>query len=254
MSNFPALPTGSSRNKIEFLYDLLANLENSGDAQFIQSDCEFSHGVDWVNSSDEPYRMYRLQAVSGMSDIFSSTCLALDSSSRYDDCVSVNQLVKDFAPQPNEVLQIVFSVEGVWRIEWDSALTQAQIDEYEPMVRMAYDVFIEDTPNEGMSVISLLDGENYHLSRLGRGSGGQSFLGVRGEITVTLQGTQCQTVNHFFDTYEDTANLVMGVRMHGDNEAALTAFTGANVTPRKDDLRVRFVGAHKLPYVMPEPE
>ncbi|WP_162674533.1 hypothetical protein [Vibrio variabilis] len=32
MSNFPALPTGSSRNKIEFLYDLLSGLELGGGA------------------------------------------------------------------------------------------------------------------------------------------------------------------------------------------------------------------------------
>jgi hypothetical protein len=57
MSDFPALPTGSSRNKIEFLYDLLSQLGNGATPPDLSASVTYNSNYYYSQSFPRVYRL-----------------------------------------------------------------------------------------------------------------------------------------------------------------------------------------------------
>lgn len=237
MSNFPALPTGSSRNKIEFLYDLLSGLSGGGGGELNQvlvlPSNYFGGGIGEkkfllnkalpIEPAPSEIKFYANQ---NGADVFAYK-------------VTINGLVSEFKDvDPNNLVSLTFSLNIPFRINWndDGVLTDAEKVELCRYIR-------------GSISSQIIHDEKYlfddtvHLTRTGESSTGDSFFSFLGEIVVMIPASE---IAYMFERYPDEGfPIEIGIKMHGDLDGSIPKFNNADIV-FTDPALLRLVGAVAL--------
>jgi hypothetical protein len=241
MSNFPALPTGSSRNKIEFLYDLLSGLGGGGSSELIQTMVTpIPSTLMSAGSNEKKFALKKLMPSTNTAGDKAFYQYQNDPETK----VMVNGLVEQFKDEdPAAMVALTFSLNIPFRIDWANGgtdLTDAEKVSLSRFVRGSMSSYIME------SEIYIFD-EKIHLVRTGEGSTGQSFFSFLGECVVTVF---VRDIVEIFDRYSEGFPIEIGIKMHGDLDGAGTKFNAANIL-FEDAGTLRLVGSEVV--VIPPP-
>lgn len=111
MSVFPALPTGSSRNKIEFLYDLLKNQGGGSSQTLLAPISTYSNGS---GDTDKTIQLGKSPFWNAMESPLVDTLFFNNSQ---DGLIDLSQLLKSTEPTTDEFLWLTFNLSMFFKLE-----------------------------------------------------------------------------------------------------------------------------------------